>query len=133
MKLDHGGVLCLRSARVRAAEPPCALERDYYGCYCIKFIVKNGSHITEDKVMEDFGNYGEVVEVRGPGLFSGLCSNHVYVRFIDRQKAEEAEQRIMGRTELCQVQERLWKGHDTRGPFYTTGKSSLPVAEILTD
>jgi len=72
------------------ADPPCALERDYYGCYCLKFIVKNGSHITEDKVMEDFGNYGEVVDVRGPGLFSGLRGNHVYVRFIDRLDAEEA-------------------------------------------
>ena len=71
-------------------DQPCALERDYYGCYCLKFIVKNGTHITEDKVMEDFGNYGEVVDVRGPGLFSGLRGNHVYVRFIDRLDAEEA-------------------------------------------
>ena len=62
----------------------CLLERDYYGCYCLKFIVKNGTHITEDKVLEDFGAYGEVVDVRGPGLFSGLRGNHVYVRFIDR-------------------------------------------------
>ena len=62
----------------------CLLERDYYGCYCLKFIVKNGTHITEDKVLEDFGVYGEVVDVRGPGLFSGLRGNHVYVRFIDR-------------------------------------------------
>jgi len=71
-------------------DQPCALERDYYGCYCLKFIVKNGTHITEEKVMEDFGNYGEVVDVRGPGLFSGLRGNHVYVRFIDRLDAEEA-------------------------------------------
>ena len=62
----------------------CLLERDYYGCYCLKFIVKNGTHITEDKVLEDFGAYGDVVDVRGPGLFSGLRGNHVYVRFIDR-------------------------------------------------
>ena len=62
----------------------CMLERDYYGCYCLKFIVKNGTHITEDKVLEDFGAYGDVVDVRGPGLFSGLRGNHVYVRFIDR-------------------------------------------------
>merc|ERR1719410_3397762 len=71
-------------------ETPCALERDYYGCYCLKFIVKNGTHITEDKVMEDFGTYGEVVDVRGPGLFSGLRGNHVYVRFIEKVDAEEA-------------------------------------------
>ena len=62
----------------------CLLERDYYGCYCLKFIVKNGTHITEEKVLEDFGAYGDVVDVRGPGLFSGLRGNHVYVRFIDR-------------------------------------------------
>ena len=66
------------------------LERDYYGCYCLKFIVKNGTHTTEDKVLEDFGAFGEVVDVRGPGLFSGLRGNHVYVRFIDRSDAEEA-------------------------------------------
>ena len=64
------------------------LEKDYYGCYCLKFIVKNGTHITEDKVIEDFGTYGEVVDVRGPGLFSGLRGNHVYVRFIERRVAE---------------------------------------------
>lgn len=77
-----------------SAEQPCVLERDYYGCYCLKFIVKSGSHITEEKVMEDFGTYGEVVDVRGPGLFSGLRGNHVYVRFIDRLDAEEALRRL---------------------------------------
>jgi hypothetical protein len=49
--------------------PPSSLEKDYYGCYCLKFIVKNGTHITEEKVLEDFGQFGEVVDVRGPGLF----------------------------------------------------------------
>lgn len=76
-------------------ETPCTLERDYYGCYCLKFIVKNGTHITEDKVMEDFGKYGEVVDVRGPGLFSGLRGNHVYVRFIDRLDAEDALKNLL--------------------------------------
>ena len=70
--------------------PPSSLEKDYYGCYCLKFIVKNGTHITEDKVLEDFGQFGEVVDVRGPGLFSGLRGNHVYVRFIEKGDAEEA-------------------------------------------
>ena len=78
-------------------EVPCALERDYYGCYCLKFIVKNGTHITEDKVVEDFGQYGDVVDVRGPGLFSGLRGNHVYVRFIDRVDAEAALQQLHGK------------------------------------
>merc|ERR1719414_1140779 len=78
-------------------EAPCTLERDYYGCYCLKFIVKNGTHITEDKVMEDFGNYGEVVDVRGPGLFSGLRGNHVYVRFIDKLDAEEALRQLIAK------------------------------------
>jgi len=78
-------------------ETPCALERDYYGCYCLKFIVKNGTHITEDKVVEDFGQYGDVVDVRGPGLFSGLRGNHVYVRFIDRVDAESALQQLHGK------------------------------------
>lgn len=27
------------------------LEKDYYGCFCLKFIVKNGTHITEEKVI----------------------------------------------------------------------------------
>ncbi len=66
------------------------LEKDYYGCYCLKFIVKNGTHITEEKVQEDFGHFGDVVDVRGPGLFSGLRGNHVYVRFIDKSDAEAA-------------------------------------------
>ena len=70
--------------------PPSSLEKDYYGCYCLKFIVKNGTHITEEKVLEDFGQFGEVVDVRGPGLFSGLRGNHVYVRFIEKVDAEEA-------------------------------------------
>ena len=69
---------------------PSSLEKDYYGCYCLKFIVKNGTHITEDKVLEDFGQFGEVVDIRGPGLFSGLRGNHVYVRFIEKIDAEEA-------------------------------------------
>lgn len=69
---------------------PSSLEKDYYGCYCLKFIVKNGTHITEEKVLEDFGQFGEVVDVRGPGLFSGLRGNHVYVRFIEKIDAEEA-------------------------------------------
>ena len=69
---------------------PSSLEKDYYGCYCLKFIVKNGTHITEDKVLEDFGQFGEVVDIRGPGLFSGLRGNHVYVRFIEKNDAEEA-------------------------------------------
>ena len=82
---------------VEGLEAPCALERDYYGCYCLKFIVKNGTHITEDKVMEDFGTYGEVVDVRGPGLFSGLRGNHVYVRFIDKLDAEEALRQLIAK------------------------------------
>ena len=69
-------------------ESMCSLENDYYGCYCLKFIVKNGTYITEEKVKEDFGAYGDVVDVRGPGLFSGLWGNHVYVRFIERRVAE---------------------------------------------
>jgi RNA recognition motif-containing protein len=73
------------------------LEKDYYGCFCLKFIVKNGSHITEDKVQEDFGQFGEVVDVRGPGLFSGLRGNHVYVRFIDRDDAEDALRQLSGK------------------------------------
>ena len=80
-----------------AEETPCSLERDYYGCYCLKFIVKNGTHTTEDKVVEDFGAFGDVVDVRGPGLFSGLRGNHVYVRFIDRQDAEVALKQLAGK------------------------------------
>ncbi|TRY74404.1 hypothetical protein TCAL_16862 [Tigriopus californicus] len=75
-------------------EGPATLERDYYGCYCLKFIVKNGTHITEEKVMEDFGHFGDVVDVRGPGLFSGLRGNHVYVRYIDKRDAETALEQL---------------------------------------
>ena len=78
------------SSSINGEIPPSSLEKDYYGCYCLKFIVKNGTHITEDKVLEDFGQFGEVVDVRGPGLFSGLRGNHVYVRFIEKNDAEEA-------------------------------------------
>lgn len=78
-------------------ENSCSLEKDYYGCYCLKFIVKNGTHITEEKVIEDFGTYGEVVDVRGPGLFSGLRGNHVYVRFIERRVAEHALKELSGK------------------------------------
>ena len=78
--LPNGG----QEANGEVISASCLLERDYYGCYCLKFIVKNGTHITEEKVLEDFGAYGDVVDVRGPGLFSGLRGNHVYVRFIDR-------------------------------------------------
>ena len=68
------------AATAAAGSSSQLLERDYYGCYCLKFIVKNGTHTTEDKVLEDFGAFGDVVDVRGPGLFSGLRGNHVYVR-----------------------------------------------------
>ena len=78
------------AAAASAELVPGSLEKDYYGCYCLKFIVKNGTHITEDKVLEDFGQFGEVVDIRGPGLFSGLRGNHVYVRFIEKVDAEEA-------------------------------------------
>ena len=78
-------------------ENSCSLEKDYYGCYCLKFIVKNGTHITEEKVIEDFGTYGDVVDVRGPGLFSGLRGNHVYVRFIERRVAEQALRELNGK------------------------------------
>ena len=40
---------------------PSSLEKDYYGCYCLKFIVKNGTHITEEKVLEDFGQFGKLI------------------------------------------------------------------------
>jgi len=73
------------------------LEKDYYGCFCLKFIVKNGTHITEEKVIEDFGTYGDVVDVRGPGLFSGLRGNHVYVRFIEKRVAELALKELAGK------------------------------------
>ena len=59
--------------------------------------MKNGTHITEEKVVEDFGTYGDVVDVRGPGLFSGLRGNHVYVRFIERRVAEQALRELNGK------------------------------------
>ena len=52
------GAGSLSSDKSSEEVPPSSLEKDYYGCYCLKFIVKNGTHITEEKVLEDFGHFG---------------------------------------------------------------------------
>lgn len=70
------------------------VKKDFYGCYCLKFLVKEGTQITEEMVENDFKAFGEVVDVRGPGLYSGLRGNYVYVRFLNKEDAEKALQQL---------------------------------------
>uniref|UniRef100_A0A0K2V405 RRM domain-containing protein n=1 Tax=Lepeophtheirus salmonis TaxID=72036 RepID=A0A0K2V405_LEPSM len=91
---NNAGINNTNSSLVTSGSNGTTLEKDYYGCYCLKFIVKNGTHIPEEKVLQDFGQYGDVVDVRGPGLFSGLRGNHVYVRFIDKADALAASKHL---------------------------------------
>ena len=37
-------------------------EKDYFGCFCLKFYNKTGE-MTSENVLEDFNQYGEVVDV----------------------------------------------------------------------
>ena len=57
--------------------------------------------VTEEKVLEDFGQYGEVVDVRGPGLFD-VTGDDVYVRYKEKSSAEQALIELVGRYDsLC--------------------------------
>eukprot|EP00092_Neocalanus_flemingeri_P020880 GFUD01022621.1.p1 GENE.GFUD01022621.1~~GFUD01022621.1.p1 ORF type:complete len:497 (+),score=148.31 GFUD01022621.1:56-1546(+) len=77
------------------------LERDFYGCYCLKFRIKHGSSVTEDQIFRDFGTHGEVLDVWGAGFvykeagecpvkYSDMLDSEVNVRFSNRRDAEEA-------------------------------------------
>ena len=53
------------------------------------------------QVLEDFGQYGEVVDVRGPGLFE-VTGDDVYVRYKEKSSAEQALIELVGKYDsLC--------------------------------
>ena len=53
------------------------------------------------QVLEDFGQYGEVVDVRGPGLFD-VTGDDVYVRYKEKSSAEQALIELVGKYDsLC--------------------------------
>jgi len=76
--------------------PKC--ERDYTSCYCLKFYNTLGSpnHATEEQVRNDFGKYGHIVDLRGPGLFE-TKGNDVYVRFREKASAQAALFSLVGK------------------------------------
>ena len=52
-------------------------------------------------MLEDFGQYGEVVDVRGPGLFD-VTGDDVYVRYKEKSSAEQALIELVGKYDsLC--------------------------------
>jgi len=81
--------------------PRC--EKDYFGTYCMKFYNTQGTHnyASEMEVRDEFGRYGEVVDIRGPGLFD-VVGNDVYVRYWEKTSAQTALTSLVGRYEsLC--------------------------------
>jgi len=74
------------------------VEKDYFGTYCMKFYNTKGTpnYATEKQVREDFGQYGEVVDVRGPGLFD-VAGDDVYVRYWQKTSAQAALSSLVGR------------------------------------
>jgi len=86
---------------MRFTLPRC--EKDYFGTYCVKFYNTKGSpnYASEKKVQEDFGLFGEVVDIRGPGLFN-TPGNDVYVRYWEKSSAQMALSYLVGRYDcLC--------------------------------
>eukprot|EP00092_Neocalanus_flemingeri_P037998 GFUD01041366.1.p1 GENE.GFUD01041366.1~~GFUD01041366.1.p1 ORF type:complete len:522 (+),score=119.58 GFUD01041366.1:35-1600(+) len=81
---------------MRFTFPRC--DKDYFGTYCMKFYNTKGTpnYVTEQKVMEDFGQYGEVVDVRGPGLFD-VPGDDVYVRYWKKTSAQTALSSLVGK------------------------------------
>jgi len=74
------------------------VEKDYFGTYCMKFYNTKGTpnYATDEQVREDFGRYGEVVDVRGPGLFD-VAGDDVYVRYWKKTSAQTALSSLVGR------------------------------------
>jgi len=86
---------------MRFTLPRC--EKDYYDTYCMKFYNTQGSpsYRTEGEIRQEFGQYGEVVDVRGPGLFE-TGGDDVYVRFWQKTSAQSALSSLVGRyPSLC--------------------------------
>jgi len=86
---------------MRFTFPKC--EKDYFGTYCMKFYNTQGTpkYASEREVRDDFGRYGEVVDVRGPGLFN-VPGDDVYVRYWEKTSAQTALSSLVGRYDcLC--------------------------------
>jgi len=86
---------------MRFTLPRC--ERDYFGTYCMKFYNMQGtpSYASEAQVQRDFERYGQVVDIRGPGLFE-TSGNDVYVRYWEKTSAQTALSSLVGKYDsLC--------------------------------
>jgi len=86
---------------MRFTFPRC--EKDYFGTYCMKFYNTQGTpnYASEMEVREDFGRYGEVVDIRGPGLYD-VAGDDVYVRYWEKTSAQTALSSLVGRYDcLC--------------------------------
>ena len=86
---------------MRFTLPRC--ERDYFGTYCMKFYNTQGTstYATEAQVMREFERYGQVVDIRGPGLFE-TPGNDVYVRYWEKTSAQTALSSLVGKYDtLC--------------------------------
>ena len=86
---------------MRFALPRC--DKDYFGSYCMKFYNSQGTsaYASEEQVRQDFGRYGEVIDIRGPGLFETL-GNDVYVRYWEKTSAQNALSSLVGKYDsLC--------------------------------
>ena len=86
---------------MRFTFPRC--EKDYFGTYCMKFYNTKGTpkYASEREVRDEFGRYGEVVDIRGPGLFD-VPGDDVYVRYRKKTSAQTALSSLVGRYDcLC--------------------------------
>ena len=65
---------------------------------CMKFYNTKGApnYATETQVKDDFGRYGEVVDIKGPGLFD-VPGDDVYVRYWEKTGAQTALSYLVGR------------------------------------
>jgi len=81
---------------MRFTLPHC--ETDYTGYYCLRFdnIGTERFRATEEDVRGDFEKFGEVVDVRGAGLFD-VRNTEVYVRFREKSSAQHALTSLNGR------------------------------------
>ena len=81
---------------MRFTLPHC--ETDYTGYYCLRFdnIGTERYRATEEDVRGDFEKFGEVVDVRGAGLFD-VKNTEVYVRFREKSSAQHALTSLNGR------------------------------------
>merc|ERR1719158_785667 len=87
---------------MRFTLPRC--EKDYFGTYCMKFYNTQGTatYASEEKVRRDFGRYGEIVDIRGPGLFH-TSGNDVYVRYWEKTSAHIALSSLVGKYDSLSI------------------------------